>query len=69
MAVTYEKTYRPIHLNVDAELLGRLDEYKSSTMPRSQHIHAALRMYVEHLEKQGARKSVWLIGQRTKDSK
>ena len=61
MAVIYEKTYRPIHLNVDAELLGQLDEYRSQSMPRSQHIHAALRMYVEHLQKQNTRKSVWLI--------
>ena len=61
MAVIYEKTYRPIHLNVDAELLGQLDEYRSPSMPRSQHIHVALRMYVDHLEKQDTRKSVWLI--------
>lgn len=44
MAVTYDKTYRPIHLNVDADLLGRLDEYRSPSMPRSQHIHAALEL-------------------------
>lgn len=59
MAVKYEKTYRPIHLNVDAELLGQLDEYRSSSMPRSQHIHAALELYLEHLSKKGTRKSVW----------
>ena len=64
MAVIYDKTYRPIHLNVDAELLGRLDEYRSASMPRSQHIHAALELYVEHLRKSGARKSVWTIPQR-----
>ena len=64
MAVIYERTYRPIHLNVDAELLGQLDEYRSSTMPRSQHIHAALRMYLDHQKKQGTRKSVWLIGRK-----
>ena len=64
MAVIYEKTYRPIHLNVDAELLGKLDEYRSQSMPRSQHIHAALRLYLDHLEKQDTRKSVWLIGKK-----
>ena len=64
MAVTYDKTYRPIHLNVDAELLGQLDEYRSPSMPRSQHIHVALRMYLEHLKEQDTRKSVWLIGRR-----
>ena len=64
MAVIYEKTYRPIHVNVDAELLGQLDEYRSPSMPRSQHIHAALRLYLDHLEKHDARKSVWLIGRR-----
>jgi len=64
MAVIYEKTYRPIHLNVDADLLGKLDEYRSNAMPRSKHIHAAIELYLDHLEKAGARKSVWLIGQR-----
>jgi metal-responsive CopG/Arc/MetJ family transcriptional regulator len=59
MAVTYDRTYRPIHLNVDADLLGRLDEYRSVATPRSQHIHAALELYLEHLKTQGAQKSVW----------
>ena len=66
MTVIYEKTYRPIHLNVDAELLGRLDEYRSNAMPRSKHIHAAIELYLDHLEKTGARKSVWLTSQRRK---
>ena len=61
MAVIYETTYRPVHLNVDADLLGRLDEYKSASMPRSKHIHAALELYVDHLQRKGARKSVWSI--------
>jgi len=61
MAVIYDKTYRPIQLNVDADLLGRLDKYRSASMPRSQHIHAALELYVEHLRKKGAKKSVWTI--------
>jgi metal-responsive CopG/Arc/MetJ family transcriptional regulator len=61
MAVTYDKTYRPIHLNVDAELLGRLDEYRSTTMPRSQLIHAALEHYLEHLQTNGTRKSTWSV--------
>lgn len=61
MAVIYEKTYRPIHLNVDADLLGRLDEYRSTEMPRSQLIHAALEHYLVHLEKNGTRKSTWSV--------
>jgi len=61
MPITYPKTYRPIHLNVDAHLLGRLDEYRSTSTPRSQHIHAALELYLEHLKTKGARKSVWAI--------
>jgi metal-responsive CopG/Arc/MetJ family transcriptional regulator len=65
MAVIYERTYRPIHLNIDADLLGRLDEYRSSTMPRSKLIHAALEHYLEHLKKQGVRKSTWSILGRT----
>jgi hypothetical protein len=59
MAIIYERTYRPVYLNVDAELLGRLDEYKSTATPRSKHIHAALELYLEHLNKTGVRKSVW----------
>jgi hypothetical protein len=47
MAIIYERTYRPVYLNVDAELLGRLDEYKSTAMPRSKHIHAALELYLD----------------------
>ena len=50
MVVKYDRTYRPIHLNVDADLLGRLDEYKSSNMPRSRLIHEALEHYLEHLD-------------------
>jgi metal-responsive CopG/Arc/MetJ family transcriptional regulator len=61
MAVIYEKTYRPIHLNVDADLLGRLDDYRSATMPRSKLIHAALEHYLDHLQKTGARKSTWSV--------
>ena len=55
------KTYRPIHLNVDAELLGQLDEYRSLSMPPTKHIHATLGLYIEHLKKRGARKSNWTI--------
>lgn len=65
MAVTYERTYRPIHLNVDAELLGRLDEYRSTSTPRSQHIHAALELYLEHLQTKGTRKTVWSVLRRS----
>jgi len=61
MTIIYERTYRPVHLNVDADLLGRLDEYRSTAMPRSKLIHAALELYLEHLTKNGARKSVWSI--------
>jgi hypothetical protein len=61
MVVKYDRTYRPIHLNVDADLLGRLDEYKSAKMPRSRLIHAALEHYLEHLQKQGVQKSTWSI--------
>lgn len=64
MAVIYDKTYRPVNTLVDAELLGQLDEYKGS-MSRTKHIHAALELYVEHLRKTGARKSVWTIPRRS----
>jgi metal-responsive CopG/Arc/MetJ family transcriptional regulator len=61
MAVIYDKTYRPVNLNVDAELLGKIDAYKTGTMTRSKLIHAALEMYLQHLQKSGARKSTWSI--------
>jgi hypothetical protein len=61
MAIVYDKTYRPVNLNVDAELLGRLDAYKTGTITRSKLIHAALELYLEHLQRQGARKSTWSI--------
>lgn len=61
MAVIYERTYRPVHLNVDADLLGRLDEYRSPATPRSKLIHAALELYLEDLKKHGARKTTWSI--------
>ena len=65
MAVIYDKTYRPIQVLMDAELLGQLDEYNGGSMPRSKHIHAAVELYLEHLRKTGARKSVWTIPRRT----
>lgn len=61
MTVIYEKTYRPVHLDVDADLLGRLDQYRSSSMPRSKLIHAAIELYLQHLEKSGARKATWSV--------
>ena len=66
MPVVYEKTYRPIYLNVDAQILGQLDEYRSSSMPRSKHIHAALEMYIHHLNKTNATKGVWFVSEGTK---
>ena len=61
MTVIYDKTYRPVNLNVDAELLGRLDEYKTGTMTRSKLIHAALELYLEHLQANTSRKPTWSV--------
>lgn len=61
MAVIYDKTYRPVNLNVDAELLGRLDEYKGGARTRAKLIHEAIELYLEHLQKNGARKSTWSV--------
>jgi hypothetical protein len=61
MAIIYDKTYRPVNLNVDANLLGRIDEYRTGTMTRSKIIHAALELYLEHLQRNGARKSTWSV--------
>ena len=66
MPVVYEKTYRPIYLNVDAQILGQLDEYRSSSMPRTKHIHAALEMYIHHLHKTNAKKNVWCVSEGTR---
>jgi metal-responsive CopG/Arc/MetJ family transcriptional regulator len=61
MAVIYDKTYRPVNLNVDAELLAQLDAYKTGTRTRAKLIHEAIALYLEHLEKHGARKSTWSV--------
>lgn len=61
MAIIYDKTFRPIHLNVDAKILGELDEYRSASMSRSKHIHQALVLYLEYLKKKGVRRTVWSI--------
>ncbi len=66
MAIVYDKTYRAIHLNVDAALLGQLDEYRSTSTPRTQHIHKALAMYLDHLRKTGVKKSVWSVSTDTR---
>ncbi len=61
MPVRYSQTYRPVCINIDADLLGHLDEYKSRSNSRTQHIHEAIKMYVDHLERIGAEKSVWHV--------
>jgi metal-responsive CopG/Arc/MetJ family transcriptional regulator len=66
MAIIYDKTFRPVYLNMDATILGELDEYRSSSMPRSKHIHDALVLYLEHLKQTGRRKSIWTITKRDK---
>lgn len=62
MPAKQQKTYRPVLVNFDADLLGRLDEYQSSSISRTKHIHQAIELYLEHLERTGAMKSVWLAG-------
>jgi len=55
------KTYRPIHLNVESNLLARLDQYKRFDKPRSRLIHEAIELYLETLERSNARKKKCLI--------
>ena len=45
------KTYRPIHINMESDLLFDLDMYKGDGKHRSQLIHEAVRFYIYHLEK------------------
>ena len=51
------KTYRPVHLNMDSELLSNLDAYKSKRCPRSVLIHEAVKHYIFLLESRGVKKN------------
>jgi len=55
------KAYRPIHVNVESDLLARLDQYKAFDTPRSRLIHEAIEQYLVTLEQSNARKKQWLI--------
>ena len=54
------KTYRPIHINMNSELLYRLDAYKGEGKHRSQLIHEAVQFYISHLEESGVRTKRWI---------
>ena len=51
------KTYRPIHVNMDSELVTKLDKYKSTSCPRSVLIHEAVKHYIFLLESRGVKKN------------
>jgi metal-responsive CopG/Arc/MetJ family transcriptional regulator len=51
------KTYRPIHVNMNPELLSKLDAYKSKSCPRSVLIHEAVKHYIFLLESRGVKKN------------
>lgn len=53
------KTYRPIHINMESDLLYRLDAYKGEGKHRSQLIHEAVLFYISHLEQTGVRTKRW----------
>lgn len=57
--VLYEKTYKGVLVNFETEVLGKLDQYRHGGKSRTRLIHEAVTHYVEHLESQNARKSVW----------
>ncbi len=59
MAIIYRKTFKPVHVNMDAELLGRLDEYRCSERSRTQLIHEAIELYLEKLENPQETKGIW----------
>lgn len=54
------KTYRPIHVNMEAKLLSDLDKYKGIGKHRSQLIHEAVRFYLKHLEETVSKPKRWL---------
>ena len=54
------KTYRPIHVNMESQLLYRLDAYKGDGKPRSQLIHEAVQFYITHLEQSDVRTKRWI---------
>ena len=54
------KTYRPIHVNMESDLLFRLDAYKGKGKHRSQLIHEAVIFYISHLEQTGVRTKRWI---------
>lgn len=56
---TNRTTYRAMHMNVDAELLGELDTYRTEGMSRVKHVHAALRLYLTHLKGKNGRSMDW----------
>ena len=53
------KTYRPVHLNMQSDLLYDLDMYKGDGKNRSQLIPEAVRFYIDHLEQTGVRPKRW----------
>lgn len=55
----YIKTYRPIHINMESDLLFSLDRFKGDGKHRSQLIHEAVRFYLNHLEKCSVRPKRW----------
>jgi len=59
MAIKYDKTYRAIHMNIDANVLAAIDEYKSTARPRTKLFHDALEMYIIHLQATNVIKSAW----------
>lgn len=61
MAIIYKKTFKPVHINLDAELLGRLDEYRSSECSRTRLIHEAIELYLKKLEDPPEVKKIWQI--------
>ncbi|CUH70083.1 hypothetical protein TL5118_04058 [Thalassovita autumnalis] len=55
------KTYRPVNLNMDSELLMKLDQHKHSGKPRSQLIHEAIEHYLVVLDRNASRQRQWSV--------
>lgn len=54
------KSYSPLHVLVDTNLLIELDSYRVSGQSRSELIRNAIRDYINKLESSKERKNTWI---------
>ncbi|WP_109667857.1 ribbon-helix-helix protein, CopG family [Roseicyclus mahoneyensis] len=54
------KSYSPIHVLVDTNLLIELDSYRDTGQSRSEMVREAIRDHITKLESLGSRKNTWV---------